>query len=347
MNVYPVGFDFGNSETCTVLIRDGVQITKSMPSVTASADSSRYSALSGKAGDSGCIYQDDALEVYVGELAMEQSNSVSITFGDIERYWSSTAKVMLLASVASMVNDYEFAINVVTGLPIDMFIRRQDAKRAIANKLNGDYYFTINGKERVVHVTVARVLMEGAGAMSLYGRPGNSEQAVVDIGGRTTDLYVTRGQVPVESLCRSGSLGVGQAAERLNGLFERDYGRPLEPLELRKTLYAAVTSGQHMPSVYVDGSLVKDLRERARNAIDETGDKIIAFISRHWNQSETGKVASSYSMVVVIGGGYYYFRDKIVSRIPHVHEPPEPEMANARGYAKAAEFIVQRQRMAG
>ena len=59
-------------------------------------------------------------------------------------------------------------------------------------------------------VLVLKTIMEGAGAIIAYGANGDITQGCIDVGGRTTDLFVAEGQVPIlhqcSRICRSRSL---------------------------------------------------------------------------------------------------------------------------------------------
>src|SRR2546421_259070 len=97
----------------------------------------------------------------------------------------------------------------------DITAMRNNIKAA----LEGTHLFTIDyGKTyRRVTVEVATVMMEGAGALITYGEKSMSkttESAVIDIGGRTTDLYVARCQVPVTDYCKGQPL-VGRSANQM------------------------------------------------------------------------------------------------------------------------------------
>src|SRR2546429_4210053 len=75
-------------------------------------------------------------------------------------------------------------------------------RNSIKAALDGTHVFTMDNGMTFRHVTieVATVVMEGSGTLIAYGdrtMSKTTESAVIDIGGRTTDLYVARGQVPV------------------------------------------------------------------------------------------------------------------------------------------------------
>jgi plasmid segregation protein ParM len=344
MHTYAVGFDFGNSETCSALLINGNMLTTRIPSVTALANIKKFQALGNTSFDRDeYVYTDETTELYIGNLALEQTNSASSGIGDIERYASSKALQLLLTSSASLTKEAKFGVNVVTGLPILTYIGNGDLRKNMIRTLNGVHDFTLNGKQRSVEVTVSTIVMEGAGAMVMYGNSKTSEQAVIDIGGRTTDLYVTRGQKPIETKCSNIPLGVEKSATRVNERFENMYHRPLTQYELKEIFSAYVKNRKALPVIKVDGMPVTNVRELVTQAINEVAKEIVSFISSVWNVSETGKVASGFDSVIIIGGGSYYFGEVIKAKIPHAVIVENPEMANAVGYAKVAERTLQRQ----
>ncbi len=342
MQTYPLGIDVGNSETCGAIIVDGKMFTDHIPSVTSHASSKRAHEFGIR---KGLLFKDDSAELYVGRLAMEQSYIVYSTMGDIERYTSIQSRRLMLTMAAHLLGnagatDGEFSLNVVTGLPVDTFINSPELRKSI-KKLNGTYEFSLNGRDYTAHVNMARVLMEGAGAMATRSVDSDSINAVLDIGGRTTDLYVTRGQTPLEKLCTHKPIGVATASELINRSFEDERGVRIDNLRLMDVLHAYARGGK-LPPVKVDGKEVENMRELIRNALREVGEQIVSFVASVWNESEIGKVASSFDSVVIIGGGAHYFKDVILRRIPHATVADNPEMSNAVGYAKVAELILQR-----
>jgi plasmid segregation protein ParM len=245
---------------------------------------------------------------------------------------------------ASLIDDEEFGLSVVTGLPIQTYINDTDSRNRIKSTLNGSHVFYLNDKKRTVHVVVERVIMEGAGAIIAYGMKGNVRQGVIDIGGRTTDLFAANGQTPINHMCTGKSFGVELAADHLSANFQRLYGRPLRDDERRAILYAYPAYSKYLyPEIYVKQQQVTDLKVLARQAVDVIGDDIASVVSATWNESEQGgNVASSFARVLLVGGGAYFFHEHIKKIIPEVQIASQPEEANALGYAAFAEGQLQR-----
>jgi hypothetical protein len=250
--------------------------------------------------------------------------------------------ILLLAVLGVLIPDSEYEAHLVTGVPIETYSDQN--RRRVRNCLEGEHRYLLNGRQRRAIVFVEKVIMEGAGAMIAFGDDRPVRQAVMDIGGRTTDLYTANGQVPLIPLCRGTALGVELAADLLNATVQARCGRALTPQEIRTVLGATVGSGQY-PSVYASGREVSpvDLRQWTEEALRIIGRDIVTFVSQTWTNSELGTVATDMAQVLLVGGGAYYFYGDIAKIIPHVTVPQQPELANALGYAALARYL-RRQR---
>jgi hypothetical protein len=190
--------------------------------------------------------------------------------------------------------------------------------------------------------------MEGAGALIAYGDKSVSktaESAVIDIGGRTTDLYVARGQVPVTEYCKGKPLGVESATQMLMDTFEHKYDRSLSLLEAREIMYAYASNGElNYPDVAVYGKAVsaRELERLTTEAVTQVGSEIVSFVASAWRQSDRDAVAASFKPVLNIGGGVYYFHRLLKQRIPHLSRPEDPIHANPLGYCNLAGHLLMR-----
>src|SRR5438105_599161 len=179
-------------------------------------------------------------------------------------------------------------------------------RNQIKAAIEGTHTFTVDhGKSwRRATIEVATVVMEGAGALIAYGDKPMSkttESAVIDIGGRTTDLYVARGQVPVTDYCKGKPLGVESAAQMLMDTFESKYDRSLSLLEAREIMYAYASNGQRSyPDIAVYGKTVSplELEQLTKEAVTQIGSEIVSFIASAWRQSDRDAVAASFKPVL-------------------------------------------------
>jgi plasmid segregation protein ParM len=354
MKWYPYGHDFGNAKIGGVtVLRDGNTCSCSIPTAFAKADITAMRNLGVKVDQSNTHviqFHEEAMAYAIGELALQQSVDIYHGRGDIQRYASKYSLRGLLAAAASLIPDTEFGLYVVTGLPAETYIKNMALRNNIKTALEGTHLFTIDyGKTyRRVTIEVAMVVMEGAGALIMYGDKSMSkttESAVIDIGGRTTDLYVARGQVPVTDYCKGKPLGVESATQMLMDAFESKYERSLSLLEAREIMYAYASNGSvDYPDIAVYGRTVSAyvLERLATEAVTQVGSEIVSFIASAWRQSDRDAVAASFKPVLHVGGGIYYFYNLLKKRIPHLSRPDDPVHANVIGYCILASRLLIR-----
>src|SRR5579859_2586500 len=353
MKWYPYGHDFGNAEMGGVTVLNGRSVSCSIPTAFAKADTSAMHNLGVKVDQPNAHviqFLEEAMAYAVGELALQQSTDVYHGRGDIQRYASKYSLRGLLTVAASLIPDSEFGLYVVTGLPAETFIKNSALRNSIKAALDGTHVFTTdNGKTyRQITIEVATVVMEGAGALIAYGDKSVSkttESAVIDIGGRTTDLYVARGQVPVSDYCKGKPLGVESATQMLMDTFEHKFDRSLSLLEAREIMYAYASNGElNYPDIAVYGKTVNslELERLAAEAVNQVGSEIVSFVASAWRQSDRDAVAASFKPVLTIGGGVYYFYQVLKQRIPHLSRPEDPIHANALGYCNLAGRLLMR-----
>ncbi|HTK08556.1 MAG TPA: ParM/StbA family protein [Ktedonobacteraceae bacterium] len=357
MRWYPYGHDFGNAEIGGVTVVNGAMYTLSIPTAFAKVDTNALVNLGIRLdqSDTHIIQFDNEEAAYaVGDLALQQAVDVYHGRGDIQRYSSRYSLRSLLTIAAKLIPDTEFGIYVVTGLPAETYIKNSTLRGAIKAGLDGKYAFTLNGNQTVRKVTVevATVVMEGAGALIAYGDKASSkttESAVIDIGGRTTDLYVARGQVPVTEYCKGKPLGVEMATQMMMDAFENKYDRPLSLLEAREIMHAYASQGDTTyPEVSSYGTTIsrQELELLVREAVTQVGSEIASFVAAAWRQSDRDAVAASFKPVLNVGGGVYYFYPFLKQRIPHLSRPEDPIHANALGYCSLAGRLLIRRAQA-
>ena len=350
MSTYDFGFDFGNSVAKGVIFNQALQPQYcSIPSVTAEGTLAALNDIRQASGVQGDyrLRDDDYIlvhgdaELYVGRLALAYSSDPQETRGDINRYWSEQALQFLLTLSGSLTFDRDYTLNVVTGLPAQTY----DAinRRRVRDALEGEHAFWLNGVPRRASVTVAKVVQEGAGGIVLYGTQEPVKQAVIDIGGRTTDIFTARGQEPVKDQCKGYPKGVEDATDLLNELAQAGYGRVLTIAERRAILQAYALS-QPYPDIPVSGHSLQlgEMEAWAEQALRKTGGHIRTFVSKTLRSSERGSVAADLKSVWLIGGGAHYFLRDMREIIPFAQVRDHPEYANALSYAYFAKYFSER-----
>lgn len=355
MKWYPYGHDFGNTEIGGVVSVNGEARTQTLPTALARIDAKRLDSLNYefKADDHmiRITGSDDDYTYAVGLLTMRQAAQDAWNGrNDIHRYTSKHSLRAMLVNAGSLISDREFGLYVVTGLPAETYIKNTSMRADIKKALDGSYRFTLdNGATwRIAHVEVATVVMEGAGALIYHGKQQNGEaktSGVIDVGGRTTDLYAAAANVPQTDLCKGKALGVEAAANLLRDRFaDENEGYELSDLETREILRAYVSGSHNYPAITVYGREVNpfDIETLTKQAVSKIGQEIVSFVSSAWRQNERGSIAINMSPVLMIGGGVYYFYNDLKARIPHLVSVHNPVFANALGYRTLAQQLLAR-----
>jgi hypothetical protein len=349
---FAYGHDFGNSETCGVLTGHGYHQNRQIPSVYASGSWRESETMAASAGKSVREYlqfghyvlsytneRDQLIERIIGQKVFDDGLHPSTTRADRERYWRNNYSLeALMVGSASANTEPGYGLHVVTGLPVHLYTLENT--QAVVNALAGTYTFKLNNEARTMVVESVKVVAEGAGALVAYASGENQIEGVIDAGGQTTDLYGARGQKPIRAMCKNLQKGVAAAADLFSAKFAENYGRPLS-LNVCQLLMR-----QHVSQV--DYLEVRDSQRRVvrseelagliDSALDTIGQEIATFVAQAWADH-----MYDVSRALIVGGGAHYFKRSIQARLPFAKSVPAPEMANAEGYARLAEAVMQRQ----
>lgn len=324
-----LGFDAGNSES-TLTWRQGATVRHvTAPSFVGSGSLAELRRIRGAAGGEG-LQKDEAVlghagaSYYVGRLAMEESRDATTARNDVSRYWNGhTLRLLLALAGQAGVNG---TARVITGLPISAWTAEN--KRAVQRALIGAHSYTFNGKERTLTIDAVGVMMEGAAALASQSTT-DAPYAVIDIGGRTIDLFWCEGVRPIAQRCVAEEIGVERITDLLRQQVLERYRRELQPKELRGILRAYVT-GAPMPTLYFQSKEIA-YQDDVQAAVAAIGQQAASYVVQHWGD-DRGLAASEAARVLLIGGGAYFFADALREAVPHIEVPRAPEMANAVGY---------------
>lgn len=354
MNTFSYGHDFGNSETCAVMITPAGRDARRIPSVASIGSWRKILATAQGAGrdvadllaPTHYVLEYDAdgrrIEKFIGQKVFDDGAKPMDTHGDSKRYWLNNYSLeLLMVGSASMTTAHEYGLHVVTGLPISIYLDDPANSSRVQRALLGTHVFALNGVQRIMHVESVKVIMEGAGALIAYGSNQDVLQGVIDIGGRTTDLYVAKGQKPRAANSKGFSLGVAAAAERFSEKFRDAYHYTLS-FEARMELLKQHVSGAPYRTVSdKEGVRVGDERlgTLIESALREIGQEIATQVVAVWDD-----ILMEFETVLIVGGGAHYFADDIQARIRRSRRSLKPELANAHGYASLAEAVANRAR---
>lgn len=324
-----LGFDPGNSES-TLTWRSGAAARHvTVPSFVSTGHlegvrNVRSAVGSEELARDEIVLTYDGMPAFVGRLALEEGRDADAGRNDTARYWSGhTLRLLLALAAQASING---AARVMTGLPISVW--SPEHKRLVQRSLCGTHRYTVNGKERTIIIDAVGVMMEGAAALAT-GMVENAPNAVVDVGGRTTDLFWSEGVKPIARYCGAEAIGVERIADLVRQETLAAHRRDLSAAELRGHL-RAYAAGAPPPRLFNRSKelLLNGVVEAAAQAV---GDQLLSYIRRTWGD-EQGQIANEAARVVLIGGGAYYFSGLLKAAIPHLEVPRSPELANAFGY---------------
>ncbi len=226
--IYSAGFEVGSGISgLTVCAADGLALSRdlvTLPSFIADGDISTLlkgadplATLSDilHPGEYVLVWQDRTS--FLGNLLM-QGEHLDNAMSDERRYWSEHAQILLLCLAGMLIPERRFQLRLVTALPVSLYNRER--RQQVRQALSQHYRFSFNGREREVEVRCGYVAMEGQGILIHCGDP-HSQQAVIDVGERTTDLVAASGQRLIGRLCKGERLGVGELVEALQQLARR------------------------------------------------------------------------------------------------------------------------------
>lgn len=351
VKTYAYGHDFGNSETCG-LVLTGRSVQKVMiPSVWTSGTWKQIESIAGSMGGDARGYvrddhfhlyyvgkQSEKIDEYFGQKVFDDRLPVSSSLGDMDRYWRNnlSLKALMVAS-GRLVSDQVYALHVTTGVPVKFYSDQMKVK--IEEALKGTYTFRLNNIDRTMIVKSVRIVSEAAGALIAYGKNDGKDEGIIDIGGYTTDLYGVRNQQPIAAMRNAQTRGVSHAIAIFNGKYKEEFGVELSPNSCRvlfrehssKKPYTTVRDINKKPAPS------RDLQRIIGEALWTVGNDIASFIESAWNSNPDIESA------LLVGGGPYYFKDAILERFPYAKVPPDPEFANAMGYATLSAHTLAKQ----
>ncbi len=351
---YAYGNDFGNSEICGVLIKNGKMLTKSVPTAYAEVSASTLKNMNVDTTDALIIQlEGEGLEWGIGELSLlQRAGDIWNGRGDVMRYASRHCLRSILAISGSLTTDSEYGVLVTGGLPAEIYQSSLDPKndmdlrKEVKRAITGIHTFTLDdGKTwRICHVEYCGTLMEGAGAAASVQKAQKVNPppiGIIDIGGRTTDLYVAQKGVPIVSFCQGKPLGVVTAENAFRKAFRDRYHFPPTDLEVRQIMFAYANSEslekKPYPEISNYGSAIPgtELEKMVDTAVQATADAIVSFVASSWNESDSSTaIAARYDPCVCVGGGAWFFFDALRRRIKHLQRHANPVFANAIGYAR-------------
>ena len=336
------GFDpgsgFGSLIITSIMIEDGKIVEKhpplklTIPSLIGNANFAKFTndratkttaTLADVMRENEMALGYNRKEYFIGPLAETEGTNTTSAKGALKRYTDIHSRLLFLAMYASLVDDEDSEVRLVTGAPMSLFDR--DTRAAIKKNLEGEHPFTFNGKEHVVRVKVGTVTREGVKALSLYGN-AKARQGIIDIGERTTDIGQTDGQTPINRWCKAETYGVGKVIDTLINEVRARYKRSLRISEARAIL-KAYTDERPIPPVKVGKTpipeeeiiaIIEGAKSSEWNAID-------TFTDATWNEEGT-EVGSNLELILCIGGGAKVWQHELKAKFPQAIFPQDSDL---------------------
>ncbi len=343
--IYYAGFEVGSGFSGLKLLpADGLTLAQdlvTLPSFLADGDIHlllKGSDLDAKLAD--VLQHDDYVltwqdhTYFLGHLLEHGTHSYN-AFSDERRYWSEHAQVLLLCLACVLIPERCFELRVVTALPVSLYdrVRRQHVKQALSQH----YRFSFNGRNREVKVHCGYVAMEGQGILIHCGDE-SSQQAVIDVGERTTDIVAANGQRLLIRLCRGEQCGVSQLVEDVQQL-GLHYRRTIS-IEKAHAILHAYAHRCSYPRIAIGGTDClpdEEITDVIHRSLHRLVRPLSSFLVGTWNV-EGSPAGTQFETIYLGGGGAYYVEDAVRLALPdcHIVTVPDPEYANICGYAALA-----------
>jgi len=231
-------------------------------------------------------------------------------------------------------------IKLATGLPFQSFFRpgsnepNQDLiDRKIANlsievkPLNG---------AAAPHIVAQQVTAQGLAAYVDYLTADSGEiradidpsapVAVLDIGGRTTDVVTVYGGGKLDhEVSGTGNIGISNVYDQLENELKRKFS-------VAKIRLGTLERVARERKIRLRGQ-EHNVSDLINAAVEDVGGQIIREIKRRIGD------AAEMESVILVGGGAVLMEQLIRREFPHCYVPAEPEFANGRGMLKYIQFM--------
>lgn len=246
---------------------------------------------------------------------------------------------------------------IATGLPLNRFYGGKDDSKntdlinkkinnLLINLQNKDVFNLHDQTNQIDPITIAKhiVLSEAQCAyfdalMTDKGKPSDIHDdlfeggcAVIDIGGRTTDIAVInpRGGTMQASRCGTIDVGIITLKSILNQNIKATFKLATDVTDWR--INKALDTGLLSIS-----NKQEDISELIEEAKDKVIDQIVNKVKVHVRDGK------DLGAVLLVGGGSIILGEKLTNKLEYsnIHLVKDPEYANARGMYKCAAFMAK------
>lgn len=246
---------------------------------------------------------------------------------------------LFYGALSELTEATQFKGQIVIGLPLSDYERDKRITREI---LVGMHAFKRNGRAaQRCNVASVRIVPQAWGAIFdqvfddggkiIRAEMARHRVAVIDAGGHNINFLAVDGlsDIPNESRCTDR--GAWTVVREVRDFLDTDHPG-LSRLKDHNIMDGILSS-----ELYDAGQRI-DLAPISGPIIESIGGEIINTAQQHW-----GSGASTFRRVLVIGGGAYLWGESIKQAFPHAVVLDAPEFANARGFAKFANYNARRE----
>lgn len=317
-----VGVDDGFA--CTdIVVMEGGKVVKTLAIASrARAGVHGTTVIGDNAGGIAPCYETEGVQFTVGELAdAESARFNEYPFSAMNRTIVNHA--LRLAGLGGC------EVHIATGLPLAMYYQGADPNREVIARKDKSIKTGVRALDDgpMPIIVSHKVFPEGLAAWIDYAvgedgtlrDDGDETVAVIDIGGRTTDVAVVLpGRRIDHARCGSADIGVLNVVEAVRLELQRQTNFDLGGANIEKALRTR--------SVKVFGKPL-DIGAAIDAAVKQVTDAVTREVNRRLGDGV------DIDKILLVGGGAYLFKD-VARKFPNVVIPAEPEFANARGFAK-------------
>lgn len=323
---FVVGADDGFAETkIAIYSRKKGFISKSTISSRARSGPHGASGLNALAASSaiGTGYETEGSQFTVGDLAGTESAS-------FEAYPFSAMNRAIVAHALRVAGMGGKNIEITTGLPLATYFRDGAPDEEVIAAKIASLAKPINAldEQPLANIKKHGVYAEGLAAYIDYAVddfgglrvPIESETvAVIDVGGRTTDIAVIRPNGALDHK-QSGSENIGVLAvvEAISAAVNAEYKCKVDPSRVQNSLRTGMLSLWGKPY---------DISEIIGKCKADVFGKLMREVNRRLGD------ANDIDKMLLVGGGANLFKS-LCDIYPHMIIPEDPEFSNARGFAK-------------
>ncbi len=265
---------------------------------------------------------------FVGTLARRQGQFARATL-DRVRTQSQEYRVLFLTALALLAESPVEEFAVVTGLPVDDF----DDRTLIEDTFSGRFEITVGDRPLDLFVRHLTVVPQPYGALmdlifkdtlgNVDERYANARVGIVDIGFKTTDfVLMCQGEFVQKN---SGSLKTAMSAVYQAAMpkFTSRYPGNWDAL--------GIETAQRDGAIRVMGKRIEFDPALLDAELTGLAGEIVAWIHGRWSSEPVDYLIGS-------GGGSLLLKPLLLKAFPQMTFVSNPQLANVRGYHKAAWF---------